>query len=543
MAPKPSRGGYAFERDAITHRPSSELLLGNLLVQKLLSDSDALGVALLEINRMTSQNTLKPMLIGGAWVPGEPQAFDSVNPATGAVNYRVSGADATHVDAAVESARQAVAAKAWRTMLPHTRARLLSRIADGIDANAEELARLQMLENGKVWKECQAQVTSAAATYRYFAAVCETIGAEVTPSRGDYLSMTAYEPYGVVAAITPWNSPLTMEAQKVAPALAAGNAVVLKPSEFTPSTALSIGRIALEAGLPPGILNILPGTGAITGKALVAHRDVRMVSFTGGTTSGRAIAAVAAHRLIPVSLELGGKSPHIVFADANLEAAVASVADGIFEGSGQSCVAGSRLFVQRRALDKVVAMAAARATALRVDLPDAAGAQMGPIASFQHRERIESLVEAARRDGGEIVTGGRRPADDRLAAGAFYLPTIIAGLSNRATTVQEEIFGPVLCVLPFDDEDDLITQANDTVFGLASGIWTADYQRAWRVARALEAGTVWINTYKQLSIATPFGGFKESGIGREKGVSGVRLYQQSKGIYWSMNPANMPAMA
>lgn len=332
---------------------------------------------------------------------------------------------------------------------------------------------------------------------------------------------------------------MTMEAQKIAPALAAGNAVLLKPSEVTSSVGLAVARIALEAGLPPGILNVLPGSGAVTGNAIIKHPGVRMVSFTGGTVTGRSIAMVAAQRLIPVALELGGKSPHIIFDDANLGAAVNGVVDGIFEGSGQSCVAGSRLFVQRKVLDQVLSMLVERANGLRVDLPDAKGAQMGPVAGFKHRERIESIVESARREGGEIVAGGARPDEERLARGSFYRPTIITGLDSRATAVREEIFGPVLCVLPFDDEDDLIAQANDTVFGLASGVWTANYQRAWRVARALEAGVVWINTYKQLSIATPFGGFKESGIGREKGVSGLRLYQQSKGIYWGMNPANM----
>ena len=484
-----------------------------------------------------------PLLIGDEWISDTPTAFPCINPATGATNYEVCAATEAHVDRAVKVAAEAAAKPAWRNMLPHVRAAILRKIADVMMERSDLLARCQMIENGKVWKECKFQVAAAADGFRFFASACEVLGAEVTPSRGNYLSMTAYEPYGVVAAITPWNSPLTLTSNKLAAAFAAGNAVILKPSSVTPTCGTEFGRIALDAGLPPGILNVLPGSGSKMGDALVQHPGIRMVSFTGGTDVGRRIAKLAGEKLIPVSLELGGKSPHIIFADANLQAATDAAVVSIFEGSGQSCVAGSRLFVQRRALDKVVAMAAARATALRVDLPDAAGAQMGPIASFQHRERIESLVEAARRDGGEIVAGGRRPADDRLAAGAFYLPTIIAGLSNRATTVQEEIFGPVLCVLPFDDEDDLITQANDTVFGLASGIWTADYQRAWRVARALEAGTVWINTYKQLSIATPFGGFKESGIGREKGVSGVRLYQQSKGIYWSMNPANMPAMA
>ncbi|MGY8524327.1 aldehyde dehydrogenase [Paracidovorax citrulli] len=487
----------------------------------------------------SSMAELKPMLIGDQWVAREDDALESINPADGSVNYRVSVADAALVDRAVGTARTAAASKAWRNMLPHVRAQVLGRISDGIRANAQELARLQMIENGKVWSECQAQVASAAATYRYYAAVCETLGAEVTPSRGDYLSMTAYEPYGVVAAITPWNSPMTMEAQKIAPALAAGNAVVLKPSEVTPGVGLAVARIALEAGLPAGILNVLPGTGAETGKALIQHPDVRMISFTGGTITGRNIAAIAAQRLIPVALELGGKSPHIIFDDANLQAAVDGVVDGIFEGSGQSCVAGSRLFVQRSVLDQVLERLVARANGIRVDLPDQDGAQMGPVAGFRHRERIESLVDSARRENGEILAGGRRPEGQRFERGSFYLPTVIAGLSNQATAVREEIFGPVVCVLPFDDEDDLIAQANDTVFGLASGVWTANYQRAWRVARALEAGVVWINTYKQLSIATPFGGFKESGIGREKGVTGVRLYQQSKGIYWSMNPANV----
>ncbi len=489
----------------------------------------------------TTTNATQPMLIGGEWITSEDGAIDSVNPATGRINRRVTAASAAQVDTAVAAARDAASARGWRDMLPHVRAQILGRISDGIRAHADELAHLQMIENGKVLSECRTQVAGAAATYRYYAAVCETLGAEVPPARGDYLSMTAYEPYGVVAAITPWNSPMTMEAQKIAPALAAGNAVLLKPSEVTPSVGLAVARIAQEAGLPPGILNVLPGTGAVTGHAIIHHPGVRMVSFTGGTQTGRSIAAVAAQRLIPVALELGGKSPHIIFDDAQLDAAIDGVVDGIFEGSGQSCVAGSRLFVHRKVLDQVLAMLVERANGLRVDLPDAPGAQMGPVSGFRHRERIEAMVQSARDEGGEILAGGRRPEGDHLGAGAFYRPTVIAGLGNHATAVREEIFGPVLCVLPFDDEDDLIAQANDTAFGLASGIWTANYQRAWRVARALEAGLVWINTYKQLSIATPFGGFKESGIGREKGVTGVRLYQQSKGIYWSMNPANVRA--
>jgi len=481
-----------------------------------------------------SPNTVKPLLISGEWITTADSTFESINPASGSANFLISAASESLVDQAVESAWQAVRQPAWRDMLPHKRASILRAIADGMERHADTLARLQMIENGKVWAECQAQVASAAATFRYYASVCETLNAEVTPSRGNYLSMTQYEPYGVVVAITPWNSPMTMEAQKVAPALAAGNAVILKPSEVTSSPALELGRIALEAGLPPGILNVVTGLGATVGKRLVEHPGVRMVSFTGGTASGRAIALAAAEKLMPVALELGGKSPHIVFADADLPKAVEGVIGGIFEGSGQSCVAGSRLYVQRSIAQQFIDMLVKRASQLKVDLPDAAGAQMGPIASFAHREKIERMVGTALAEGGEVLLGGQRPTIDALQSGAFYLPTILGSLTRNAHVVREEIFGPVLCALPFDDEDDLIDQANDSAYGLASGIWTADYQRAWRVARRLEAGSVWINTYKQLSIATPFGGFKQSGIGREKGLSGLRLYQQSKGIYWGM---------
>ena len=470
-------------------------------------------------------------LVGGERRQGSGQPFASVDPATGEVNYELASAGPDDVARCVDVAREAAARPAWRDRRPHERARILSAIADGIVARADELATIQRRENGKVIAECKAQVASAAATFRYYAAVCETTGSEVTPSRGDYLSMTTYEPVGVVAAITPWNSPLTMEAQKIAPALAAGNAVIVKPSEVTPSAAILVAEIALAAGLPPGLLNVLTGTGRETGLPLVRHPGVGMVSFTGGTETGRAIARIAGERLIPVALELGGKSPHIVFADADLEKAAAAVQDGIFEGSGQSCVAGSRLFVERRALDRMVSLMRERATALKVGMPLAPDSRMGPLSSFRHRETVEGFVQSAREEGGEIIAGGARPDDPALAAGAFYLPTLIGGLDGTARVVREEIFGPVLCILPFDDEDDLIAQANGTAYGLASGIWSSDVTRALRVARRIEAGTVWINTYKQLSIATPFGGYKDSGLGREKGIGGMRLYQQAKSIY------------
>ena len=481
--------------------------------------------------RISITPLLQPMLIDGHWLHETTDTLTSVNPATGAVNHEVAAATAAHVDHAVDAASRAAAAAPWRSLLPHQRAAILYRIAGLVTEHAERFARMQMIENGKVWSECTMQAKSAAGIFQYYAGVCETLGSELTPARGPYLSMTVHEPYGVVAAITPWNSPLTMEAQKVAPALAAGNAVILKPSELTPSPGLELGRVALEAGLPAGVLNVLPGTGDRTGAALIEHPGVKMASFTGGTASGKRIAAAAAAKLMPVALELGGKSPHIVFADADLDAAIAAVASGIFEGSGQSCVAGSRLFVQRAVHDHVLERLLGIARALRVDLPDAQGAQMGPLASFAHRTRIEQMVAAARAEGAKVLCGGGRPEEQRLSKGAFYQPTVVAGIDNRASIVQREIFGPVLCVLAFDDEDDLVAQANDSAYGLAAGIWTRDFPKAWRVARRLDAGTVWINTYKQLSVSTPFGGFKDSGIGREKGVTGLRLYQQMKSVY------------
>lgn len=477
----------------------------------------------------------QPFLIGDEWLAGGGAPLRSINPANGQVNCEIGTANAADVDRAVAVADAAQRRPAWRNMKPHERARILNRIAQGIDDNAERLAQKQMLENGKVIAECRGQVASAAATFRYYAAVCETAESAVTPARGDYLSMTVYEPMGVVAAITPWNSPLTMEAQKLAPAIAAGNAIVLKPSEVTSSPALDLGRICLEAGLPPGIVNVLTGTGRDVGVPLVKHPGVKMVSFTGGTATGRAIGVIAAEKLMPVALELGGKSPHIVFADADLDKAVDQIIGGIFISGGQSCVAGSRLFVQRSIRDAFVARLKEKAQALRVDLPDAKGAQIGPMASFQHRERVEALVAQGRAENGEVILGGARPSDARLSDGAFYAPTIFTGLDMSATICREEIFGPVLCVLPFDDEDDLVAQANDTAYGLAAGIWTADISKAWRVARAIDAGTVWINTYKQLSISTPFGGFKNSGIGREKGIGGMRLYQQVKSLYVNLD--------
>ncbi|WP_294256586.1 aldehyde dehydrogenase [uncultured Comamonas sp.] len=459
----------------------------------------------------------------------------SINPANGQEIARISTTTPEQLDAAVTRAWHAFHHSGWKSLLPHKRAQVLQAIADGLAAEKESLARLQMQDNGKPLGECRGMVESAVGTFRYYAGVCETLQTDVTPARGDYVSFTVLEPFGVVAAITPWNSPIMNDATKVAPALAAGNAVILKPSEDSPLLAPELARIALAAGLPQDLLQVVQGRGADVGAALVAHPGIRMISFTGGTTSGRTIARVAGDRLVPSALELGGKSPHVVFADANRTHAVAAVVAGIFGSAGQSCVAGSRLFIEQGIYDEVLEQVVARAKGLRLAQPDAEGVEMGPLASFHHRERVAAFVERARAEGGRVLCGGAAPTGTDFDGGAFYLPTVIDGLPASAASCQEEAFGPVLVALPFKDEADLVAQANGTAFGLACGIWTENFQRAWRMGRALEAGSVWINTYKQSVTSTPFGGFKNSGIGREKGIDGLRLYAQVKSMYFGLH--------
>ena len=359
-------------------------------------------------------------------------------------------------------------------------------------------------------------------------------------TRSSFKSRSRQRALGVTAGITPWNSPIASDAQKVAPALAAGNAVLLKPSSWSPLVCLELARVVEEAGLPAGLFSTLPGAGAIVGDRLVTHPAIRKVSFTGGTETGRDIARKAADKLMPVSLELGGKSPTIVFADADLDVACAGVMFGVFSSTGQSCIAGSRLFVERSIYDTFVAKLVAATERLRVGHPFEAATQVAPLIRPKHRAEVEAHVERARADGGKILTGGERPAGAAYADGTYYRPTIIEGLDNASRLCRDEVFGPVLAVLPFDNEDDLICQSNDNSYGLASGIYTSDFPKAWRVARALDTGTVWINTYKQFSIATPFGGTKDSGLGREKGRDGIRAWMAQKSLYCDLSQAPHP---
>ncbi len=481
-----------------------------------------------------------PINVAGEWRRGRGVAYASIYPADGSVSAELHAASADDANEAVERAHDAFGKTDWRTRLPHQRAAVLHTVAQTIRARREELAQWQRRDNGKPISETRALVDSAAGTFQFMAAACETLEETITPQRGAHVTMSVYEPMGVVAAITPWNSPVASEAQKMAPALAAGNAVVVKPAEITPLMALELARICEQAGVPRGIISVLPGKGSVVGDAIVKHPLVKRVSFTGGTITGRAIAHQAADKMMPVSLELGGKSPTIVFDDAEIDHAVAGVLYGIFSSSGESCIAGSRLFVQRRVHESFVARLVDGAKALRVGDPVLERTQMGPLVSHAHRDSVERYVARGLAEGGRLLTGGVRPAGERREHGCYYTPTIIDGLSNRASICQEEIFGPVLVVLPFDDEDELIAQANDSVYALAAGIWTTDFRRAWRVARAVQAGTVWINTYKQFSISTPFGGWRDSGLGREKGREGILPYMQQKSLYWGMNTAPLP---
>ena len=464
----------------------------------------------------------------------------SINPATGEEVGRVTETTLAGLDVAVQTAWRAYRTTGWKDLMPHRRADVLRAIADGLVAEKEHLAIMQMRDNGKPVSECRSMVDYAVGTFRYYAGAVETMQTEVTPPRGQYLSITVLEPYGVVAAITPWNSPIMNDATKVAPALAAGNAVILKPSEDSPMLAGELARIAAEKGLPDGLLQVVQGRGPEIGGALVAHPGVRMVSFTGGTQTGRAIGRIAAEKIMPVALELGGKSPHVIFADAHRELATAAVLSGIFGSAGQSCVAGSRVFIERPVFDAVLGDIVARAGEIRIGAPDEAGIEMGPLASFHHRDSVEAFVARARTEGGHILCGGARPSGAQYDKGAYYQPTVIDGLGPDSLTCQTEAFGPVLAALPFDSEDDLIEQANGTAFGLACGIWTENFKKAWRVGRALEAGSCWINTYKQSVTSTPFGGFKQSGVGREKGLDGLRLYSQVKSVYFGLQDEPFP---
>nr|WP_244467919.1 aldehyde dehydrogenase [Nitratireductor soli] len=475
------------------------------------------------------------LFVAGEWEEGTGAEITSIFPADGSVNRVLRGASLADGERAIERAKRAQMDPAWRNLKPHERARFLYAIADGIEANAQRIAHIQSRDTGKTLRETGALAASAAGTFRYFGAVLETSDEALTAQRGNALTMSVHEPLGLVGAITPWNSPIASDAQKVAPALAAGNAVLLKPASWSPLVSLELARIIEASGLPKGLFSVLPGSGREIGNLLVEHPDIAKISFTGGTETGRALAVKAAQKLMPVSLELGGKSPTIVFADADIEQALAGVLFGIFSSTGQSCIAGARLFVERPIHAQFVEKLVAATKRLKVGHPFEADTQVAPMVHFDHRDSVAEHVRKARDEGAELLAGGTAPQGPDFDKGAYYMPTILAGVANTARICREEVFGPVLVVLPFDDEADVIAQANDNEYGLACGIWTRDFPKSWRVGTAISAGTVWVNTYKQFSISTPFGGEKESGMGREKGRDGIRAYMAQKSFYTDLS--------
>lgn len=472
---------------------------------------------------------LRPF-IDGAFVDAHSgRTIPVKNPATGEVFCHVQEADEVDVDRAVKAARAALQGD-WGKMNASARSRLIRKFAELMDKNKEELARLESLDNGKTYREAlKGDVPAAIEMFQYFAGWPTKIRGETIPVDGPYLNYTLREPMGVCAQIIPWNFPILMASWKLAPALATGNAIVLKPSEVTPLTALRLAELAVEAGIPKGVLNVVVGYGPVAGDALARHMDVDKIAFTGSTRTGRAILKASAEsNLKKVSLELGGKSPHVIFDDADLKPAVSAAFWGIFMNKGEVCAAGSRVLVQRKVHDEFVAKLVERAQKTKVGDPFEPGIEMGPVVSEQQLKTVLGYIEAGKAEGAKLLCGGTH---DASRGGYFIPPTVFDDVQPKMRIAQEEIFGPVLSVLTFDDEAEAVRLANDSVYGLVSGVWTRDSGRALRMARAIKAGTVWVNDYNCFDAASPFGGYGQSGWGREMGEQALELYTQTKSVW------------
>jgi aldehyde dehydrogenase (NAD+) len=473
------------------------------------------------------------LFIDGQWVDAESgKTFNTPNPATGETLAEVAEADKADIDKAVAAARRAFEGK-WSKISARDRGRLLYKLSQLIEQHAAELAELETADNGKPIKESlYVDLPQVVENFEYFAGWATKIEGETIPVPGRMFNYTLREPIGVCGQIIPWNFPLLMAAWKLAPALAAGNTVVLKPAEQTPVGAMELAKLIQEAGFPEGVVNIVPGYGETAGAALAAHPGIDKIAFTGSTEVGKLIAKAAADNLTKVSLELGGKAPNIVFADSDLEQAVAGAMMGIFYNQGQVCCAGSRLFVEESVKDTFLTKLSERAAKINVGDPMNKATQMGPQVSEEQLNRIKGYVDIARAEGATVVTGGESPRlDEAFRQGYFFTPTIFSEVKNSMRVAQEEIFGPVVSVITFKDEDDLIKQANDTIYGLSAGIWTRDITRAHRFAKEIKAGVVWINTFNMFNAASPFGGYKQSGYGREMGRHALELYTQVKSVW------------
>ena len=484
-------------------------------------------------------DTLAPVRPGKLIINGEAvdaasgKTFTTVNPATEEPICAVAEAGAEDVDRAVKAARAAFDTGPWSKMKTSERQRLLWKWSELIEKNADEIARLETLDNGKpIFESRLVDIPMVVNTFQYFAGWATKIAGETLPVNPAFFTYTLREPIGVIGAIIPWNFPMIMTGWKTAPALAAGNTVVLKPAELTPLSAIRIGELAIEAGLPPGVFNVVPGKGSIAGEAMVQHRMIDKISFTGSTQVGRHIMKSAADTMKKLTLELGGKSPNIIFADADLDAALRGATMGIFYGKGEVCAAGSRLLVESSIYDDFVAKLAERAKKMQPSDPLDPKSRLGSLVSQEQLTKVLGYVESGRKEGARVVAGGERsPINGK---GWFVQATVLDGVDNRMRIAQEEIFGPVLAVIPFEDVDDAVKQANDIPYGLAAGVWTRDVKKAHNVARRLQAGTVWINSYNFYDAGMPFGGYKQSGFGRDLGPECLRDYTQVKSVWVSV---------